>query len=282
MRKRPVILLALVALVATSAGFWGCSSDDPVTPPVDPNDYIKISLRAGARFNYDRWDLDSSNNKVETTKHSYSVDIRGNNGLVLGIYNDWFYRIGTDAVTAKKDTLFIRTENSTKDGTIYTQKLQVYGFTTKVINTIVDAIMKSFPVPTPVIPSATWENMAVFTDGTGAPSAVGTEWTIGTAEGSDITFLIMGFPVIVNVKCKGRLEAKKEMITVNSKQISTWKTSSTVTMSLMSSIYTIKMYTWFSGDPSGQIWVLQESAKISLLNNTLPFNGEKQELVSYY
>src|SRR5512133_2211742 len=110
MLKRMLLSLVLTALVATTAMFWGCSKDDnPSTPPVDPAKYIAISLRAGARFNYDRWDLDTSNNKVASSKRLYTVDIRGNNNLILGIYNDWFYRIGTDAVSLKKDTLFIRT-----------------------------------------------------------------------------------------------------------------------------------------------------------------------------
>jgi hypothetical protein len=280
MKKSWLFPVLFITMASSAFVFWGCSKDDDSTNPNSPDKYICISMKAGAMFTYNRWDLDTSNNKVASSLRNYVVNMKGNNGLILGIWNDWYYRIGTDGTTMKKDTLFIRTENATIGTTAYTKNLQVYGFLQNILKTVVTAITAKYPVTPPSLPGATWDNLAVYADNNGNPAEVGSTWNIGSANGIDLTFNI-GIPVVINVKCLGKLEAKNEAITVDSKSVNTWKTSATITMSLFTTTYTIKMYTWFSGDPSAQVKMIQESTVINILSNSLPFNGEQQELVSY-
>ena len=82
------------------------------------------------------------------------------------------------------------------------------------------------------------------------------------------------------MKFKGKFEAK-ENIAVGANTVKAWKSSVTVTIQILTNVYTIKLYTWFSDNPSGQIKILQESAKFALGPITIPVPGEVQELVSY-
>ncbi len=275
-------LLTAFAMLAVSLSFIGCSDDDKGTDPnADDANRLNVVLKAGSTFTYNRWDLDSTNKKIDASLRTYTSKITGNNGLLLGIYDDWYYRIGTDGATQKKDTLRIRVDQAVDGSKTYAKKIQVYGFQTQIMQMFVAMVAGQNPLVTaPTVPGPSWDVLATYADQSGSVLQPGYEWTIGNAAGTDLNFSLGGFPLPVNMKFKGKFEAK-ENIAVGANTVKAWKSSVTVTIQILTNVYTIKLYTWFSDNPSGQIKILQESAKFALGPITIPVPGEVQELVSY-
>ncbi|MFA6235048.1 MAG: hypothetical protein WC824_12820, partial [Bacteroidota bacterium] len=160
----PLFLAVLPLLVVLP----GCSDDDGT--PVDPNKgthQIDIRLHAGDQFVYDRWDLDQSQQKIESTKRKYDVEFNSGVGLI-GQYNDWFFRLGKDRSTNERDTLIIRTESRTRaNGTSYTQQIMAYGFMYQALQQFIALVMPLGDVGVPTIPAENWDVVANFygTDG---------------------------------------------------------------------------------------------------------------------
>lgn len=262
----------------------GCSDEDDTPTPPSTSGRMDIKLVPNSSFKYNRTDLDSTNTKIPGTTRDYNVSIKGNGGLLLGAFSDWFYRIGTDAGTNEKDTLRIRVSGGTSGSTTFSREIQAYGFRTEILNTMVALMTAAFPIQPPSIPGPEWDVIAMYYNQDGNAYDVGKEWTIGPELGTDLSFNIQGFPVTVNVKIKGKLETKDEKITVGTKQVNTWKSSLTVSTTVLGSPFgNIKVTMWFSDDPDGQIKVLQESGVFTLPFGlgSFPVPGEIQELVSY-
>jgi hypothetical protein len=278
----------MLVTVACLISFQGCSSDDDSSNNNNNNtsSRIYVDLKANTQFTFVRTSLDSANNKIASTAHNYVVDLKGNGGLYQGAYKDWFYRIGTDAVSMEKDTAYLRTNTGSASGASFTKEVMMYGFVNQVHQSLVDMIMTAFPIATPPnVAGPDWDIVAMYCDQNGSGYDVGKEWTVGSASGSDLNFVIASYPVPINVKIKGKLEAKDEIIKVGAKDVKTWKASMYVTISIANglSTATLKMTSWFSEDPDGPIKMLQESTSITIpfLNQKLPINGEVQELSSY-
>ena len=121
-------------------------------------------------------------------------------------------------------------------------------------------ISTQFGIPMPQIPGSVGDVIAKFYDDSGNALADGTEWTIGDVNGTELSFLITGIPVTINVKFKGKVESKTETFTVKNKVIKTWKESVTATVNILGTNNTIKLNFWYSDDPDGQIRFMQESA----------------------
>ncbi len=282
--RRIVTLLLAFSLPATFA-FTGCGEDDP---PIDPNagiQQVNIRMHAGDQFTYDRWDLDANNQKISTSKRAYDIEINKGVGLV-GQYSDWFFRIGRDRVSDKRDTLFIRTETVTRqsNGTSYTEEVMAYGFMYKALQSFIAEVMKLGNVGVPTIPAEQWNTIARYYDKSGNAVPIGTEWVIGPEDGVIMNFTIGTFPIPVTAKLKGRYEAREEKVQAGNKQVTTWKSSVTATFTALgSTVLQSKIYFWFSDDPAGQIRILQESGKATVTGvGAVDIPGETQELVSWF
>ncbi len=283
--RRIFTLLLAFALPATFT-FIGCSDDDTPTDPNAGIQQVNIRMHAGDQFSYDRWDLDANNQKIATSKRGYDIEIINGVGLV-GQYSDWFFRLGKDRVSNKRDTLFIRTETVTRtsNGSSYTEEVMAYGFGYKILQSFIAEVMKLGNVGVPTIPAAQWNTIARYYDKSGNAVPVGTEWTIGPEEGVIMNFTINGFPIPVTAKIKGTYAAREEKIQAGSKQLTTWKSTITATFTLQgTTLVETKAHLWFSDDPDGQIRILQESAKATfpVVNITVDIPGETQELLSWF
>lgn len=282
--RRIFTLLLAFALPATLT-FVGCSDDDTPTDPNAGIQQVNIRMHAGDQFTYDRWDLDANNQKIATSKRGYDIEINKGVGLV-GQYSDWFFRLGKDKVSNKRDTLFIRTETVTRqsNGTSYTEEVMAYGFGYQLLQSFIGEVMKFGNVGVPTIPAAQWNTIARYYDKSGNAVPVGTEWAIGPEDGVTMNFTVGSIPVNVNARIKGTYAAREEKIQAGNKQVTTWKSTITATFTIQGSpLLESKVHLWFSDDPDGQIRVIQESAKATLpVLGTVDIPGETQELVSWF
>ncbi len=274
-----MLLVSSIGVLSLS----GCSDEDT---PVDPNEglhQINIRLRAGDEFTYDRWPLDMNNDKVESLKHDYEINHKAGVGL-LGAYTDWFYRIGRDMITQKRDTLFIRTETITRDnGSNYTQDVMAFGFSHAILTDFIETVQMLGDVGHPAIPSQKWEEIAMYYDGSGNPRPVGYEWFLTSENGEQLNFNIGGTPVSVNAIIKAKYSAREEVINANNKEILTWKTTVTASFDIMNSLtMKVVLHIWFSDNPDAQIQVFQESSSVDIpFIGTLEAPGEIQLVKSW-
>ncbi|MCZ7557712.1 MAG: hypothetical protein M5R41_15040 [Bacteroidia bacterium] len=283
--RRIATLLLAFAMPATLT-FIGCSDDDTPTDPNAGIQQVNIRMHAGDQFTYDRWDLDANNQKIATSKRGYDIEINKGVGLV-GQYSDWFFRLGKDQQSQKRDTLFIRTETVTRqsNGSSYTEEVMAYGFGYKVLQSFIAEVMKLGNVGVPTIAAPQWNTIARYYDKSGNAIPVGSEWFIGPEDGVTMNFTINGFPIGVNAKIKGTYAAREEKIQAGNQQVTTWKSTITASFTLQGqTIVESKVHLWFSDDPDGQIRVLQESARatIPVVGITFDIPGETQELVSWF
>jgi hypothetical protein len=282
--RRIATLLLAFAMPATFT-FIGCSDDDTPTDPNAGIQQVNIRMHAGDQFTYDRWDLDPNNQKIESTKRAYDIEINKGVGLV-GQYSDWFFRLGRDRASGKRDTLYIRTETVTRqsNGTSYTEEVMAYGFSYQLLQAFIAEVMKLGNVTVPTIAAPQWNTIARYYDKSGNAVPVGTEWWIGPEEGVTMNFTVGTTVIPANAKIKGAYTAREEKISANNKQITTWKSSITATFSALgSTLVETKIHLWFSDDPDGQIRVLQESSTITIpILGTINVVGETQELVSWF
>lgn len=285
MMKRWLIPLVAVLALPSMLFVTGCSDDDD--NPNDPNkgyQQVYIKMHAGDQFTFDRYDLNEANQKVEESWSKYEIEFITGQGLV-GQYTDWFYRIGVDRGTNERDTLFIRTENITRnDGTAYTESVMAYGFMYYMLQEFIAQMMQLGDVGVPTIPAQQWDVVARYYDDDGSALDPGAEWTIGPEGGVTMNFTINGYPISVEAKLTGKLEAREEKVMAGGKEITTWKSSVTANINLLGSVnLDVKLLFWFSNDPSGQIKFIQESANTTIPIINMPFSipGETQELVSW-
>ena len=280
--KRKFYTFCLLACAAVLIP--ACSKDDNSNNNNNNNNgpVINIRLVAGSTYTYTRTDLDSANNKIAGTSRDYTVQIRAGSTFI-GAYNDWYYRYATDQQNNTKDTTYIRINTGSSNGVSFTKEVMLYGFSARIAKDFADLIHNNFGAPYPSIAGPQWEAIVKYHDDNGKGYDVGTQWTIGNVNGTEMSFLINGNSVTATLFITGKLEAKEEIITVNSKQIKTWKSSVTVDAKVLgSTLASIKTYLWFSDDPDAQIQIKKESTKI-----TIPFvgafnvPGEMQELKTY-
>ncbi len=266
MLKRTMHMVLFAAVVSALLWTDGCSKKD--NNPTQPTDHtVNIRLKTGTWL-YNRWDLDSSNVKIAASLRQYNIELRGNGGLYQGAYNDWFFRIGTDMKSGKQDTLLIRTDPNNSD-------LMVYAFQYTMLSKFIDMVMALVPgIDRPAIPQAQWDIIGSYT---GTPGQ--TTWAIGDPQGTPINFTFSGIPVTVIVTLTGKYETKEETIAVDTKTVTTWKTSVTVALDILGTRKIMHFYFWFSDNPSTQIKVIQESLVLALpFLGTQVVPGETQEL----
>lgn len=286
MKKLATFATLVIAAAVMFTALPSCSDDDTNNNNNNNNTTSKIyvQLKANAQYVFKRQDLDSNNVPMASTTRNYTVVLKGNGGLIQGAYNDWFYRIGTDAGTLEKDTLLVRTETGSASGTSFTRNVQVYGFANEVLKSFSDLVTSQFGGTPPNIPGETWDILAMYQDESGNAYDVGKEWIIGNPSGEQMSFNIGGFPITITVMIKGRLDSKTETLTMGSTTIKAWKTTVTITATLpLGSPIVITMSAWFSDNPDGQVKILQNSAKfvVPVTNMVIPIPGEIQELTSY-
>ncbi len=285
MMKRWLVPLLMVAAIPSLVFVTGCSDDDD--NPTDPNkgyEQVYIRLHAGDQFTYDMWDLDENNQKIASSKVKYEIEFNKGVGLV-GVYQDWFYRIGVNRDTNVRDTLFIRTENITRgDGSSYTESIMAYGFMYETLQQFIATVMNLGDVGVPTIPAQQWDIIARYYDDEGNALEPGATWTIGPEGGVSMNFTINGTPLSVSAEMTGKLEAREEKVMANGQELTTWKSSVTATFNLLGSVnLDVKLNFWFSSDPSTQVKFVMESANTTIPIINLPFNipGQTQELVSW-
>ena len=280
----PLVTASMLALMVVP--FAGCGDDDD--SPTDPNagiQQVDIRISPGDQFVYNRWDLDDNNQKIGSSRR-YEIEFARGVGLV-GQYTDWFYRLGVDRTTNKRDTLFIRTETVTRqsNGSSYTKEVMAYAFTYKLLQAFTAEVAKLGNVTVPTIPSPVWDVIAKYYDNNGTAIPVGTEWWLTPETGVNLNFAISGSPVPVNAKIKASYAAREEKFMAGSKEVKTWKSTITATFNLLGSVnLVVKMHVWFSDDPDTQVRILQESSKATIPIVNIDFNipGETQELVSWF
>ncbi len=274
--------LALVMMFAAA----GCGSDDPVTPPVGGETRIDMQFLVNSQFTYTRTTLDTTNQPVAGSQRQYIIELKGSGGTIIGAYDDWYRRVGTDMGTLAKDTLFIRTSPGSKEGTSFTKDVMVYGFVHKLHTAFIDQIVAAIPgVSRPDIPGPQWDIIAQYHAQDGSEIAAGSSWTLGNANGTQLNFTIPSFPtpITITVTTKGTLDARGVDMAVGSKTVKTWKSTVTATADLFAQKTDVKVSFWFSDNPSGQIKVEQQGTKfiVPLVNITFPLPGERQELQSW-
>ncbi len=275
--------LTAFALVAMF-GIAGCGGDDPVTPPVGGSTRIDMTFITNSQFTYTRTMLDTTNTAVPGSQSQYIIELKGSGGTIIGAYDDWYRRVGTDMTTMKKDTLFIRASPGAKEGTSFTKDVMVYGFVHKLLNTFIDQVQAAVPgVERPVIPGPQWDVIARYHEQDGAEVPAGSSWTLGEANGTQLNFIVGGFPLSITVTTKGTLDARGVDMAVGSKTVKTWKSTVTATASLLTQRNDVKISFWFSDNPSGQIKVEQQGTSfvVPIVNISLPLTGERQELQSW-
>jgi hypothetical protein len=285
--KKYLLFPTLLAVTALTILIYGCKKDDNGTGPNNSGGHqVNIQFHAGDQFVYNRWNLDSLNSKIASSKRGYRVDIKKGSSIIGG-YTDWFYRIGMDSATYQKDTLYIRTETRTKaDNSSFTKELQVYGFRTKLLKTFVAAIIAKVPTAVPPnIASETWDPIAKYFETDGTPVTVGTQWFLGPTDGEDLGFMISGYPVTIKATISCKYEAKDEPFTVGSNQILKWRNTinATFVATAFSLNIPVSMSFSFSDVPDGPIAVSQQSVQFPALVVIPAFYvpGEIQELVWY-
>ncbi len=252
-----------------------------------PDHLLYIKFHDGDQFVYNRWTLDSTtaSAKIGSSKRGYRIDIKKGSGYIGG-YTDWFYRIGMDSSTLRKDTLYMRTETGTKaDGSAFTKFVQIYGFRTKLLQSFVDALNAKYPgMGYSSIPYETWDIVAHYYDNAGNPIPIGTQWYLGDPNGTPLNFSISSFPVTVNATVQCAYDAKEEPFMVGAKQVLTWRSSVTADYSAsalgMNIVEPISFS--FSDDPDGEIITQQASSQFWLpLLGSFWVPGVIQELVWY-
>ena len=275
--------LLLVTGVLVTVFLPGCSKDDnPVTPNGGTRLYIQPVINS--EFTFDVSTLDSVNTPIGGSTYSYVVAFKSTNGaLVYGPYTDWIKRIGTAQNTGKKDTVYFRLSTGTQNNASFSKEVMTYGFCNYFLTKLSESISTQFGIPMPQIPGSVGDVIAKFYDDSGNALADGTEWTIGDVNGTELSFLITGIPVTINVKFKGKVESKTETFTVKNKVIKTWKESVTATVNILGTNNTIKLNFWYSDDPDGQIRFMQESAKFTVpfIGITFPLEGELDALTDF-
>jgi hypothetical protein len=284
----------LIALTSVSVlAFYGCSSDDSGTTPGGNNGVsnIYIEMKSNANFKYDNTALDSLNNPTSETWKYEAYTKKGS--FILGAYNDWFYRIGTDKRDDSKDTVYVRVNTGSASGASFTKDVQMYGFQYQIYSMFVAMIIGMNPAITPPsIPGQQWDVVAMYQDDAGKQYDLGKEWQIGSANGLDLGFSVTGFPVplSVNVKITGKLESKGETYTKGSINCKAWKSSVLVTLtsSLFKKPAVVKFSLWLSDNPDGIVKLQQESTVIELQDMLKPYLGsgftilgEKSESYEY-
>jgi hypothetical protein len=286
MNYRRIIPLFLAIALPFALLTTGCSDDDSQPDPNAGIQQVNIRMNAGDQFTYDRWDLDANNQKITESKRTYEIKINKGVGLV-GQYSDWFFRLGHDRGSGKRDTLFIRTETVTRerDGSSYTEDVMAYGFSYQLLQAFIAEVMKLGTVGVPTIPAPQWNTIARYYNKDGTAAAIGTQWNITPEDGVIMNFTINGSPIPVVAKITGRYDAREEKVMAGNKEVTTWKSSITATFTALgTSLLESKLYLWFSDDPDGQIRIMQESAQVTIpiVGLTLDIPGETQELISWF
>ncbi|NOY05794.1 MAG: hypothetical protein GXO82_04045 [Chlorobi bacterium] len=265
-------LLPLLGLVLGGLVLGGCGSDDGTNPPEEHK--VQLTFKNSARYTYDRYDLLEDNSKDVASKRDYVVEFRGSGGATVGAYTDWFYRIGTDGASGKKDTLFIRTDPVTSD-------VFIWGFTSSILKTLVDKIVMSFPVDQPPsIPSPKWDMIARFSEG------VGYTWDLPMDKDGNtqltLVFGIGGATVPVIASIKGAYVEKDLKVMVGGNELITYKVTNTISLNILGTMYEIVVTYAYADNPSALVTFTQESLTVNILNlQTFTIFGETQELKAY-
>jgi hypothetical protein len=282
MVTRKLYLLTALFAFAAVLTFSSCSSDDD-NGPTDPNaglHQLYIDFRPGDTFLYDRYELDENNQPVAATKHDYQVQMIKGTSSLAG-YDDWFNRLGRDMVSNEKDTMFVRAENITRsDGSAYTKELWVYGLRHQILQSFVQVMQENLGTNAPTIPSAEWDVVGKYYDGSGKALDVGTEWNLTPDEGDELNFNVGPTPIRIVAKIKAKYAAREEKMTVNDKEVKTWKTTVTGAFTLTSFNLTLDLvlHLWMSDDPDGPIKMVQES--MNLYMPPLPAVSEPGDMMT--
>jgi len=261
----------LTARASDAAG--NVSDPAVVTITVVDKDLLAMQLIPGTEFVYDRWDIDETNQILQTSKRTYTSKIIAGTGEDLKGKTDWVYNISLDAQTQKYDTLIFRLD---EDGNV-----MVYGFFAEIMRKFIEKAGATMDIGNPVLPEAEWEYVGKFNAQGGAALPVGTEWDITKPAGYDFSITVFGFPVNVNVVVKGIFENRGDVITVSGKDIPTWSSKITATVTIVGTTLDIVIRSWFSDDPDGMIRLRQDGALLDLGLTSFPVEGELRELVSY-
>lgn len=238
-------------------------------------DLLFMQLRSGARFVFDRWDLDENNQKDPTSKATYTTVISAGDGTLISGHTDWFRAISTDTRVSRKDTLIIRV-NELGD-------LQSYGFVTNIIRRFIRSAGNAIDPSGITLPAPTWDLVGRFNADATTPLPLGTGWDITQSNGISITFTPSGVPVpiTINIKIKAELAARGDVIPVGATSIRASRVRITATVAVLFNRSDIVIDVWFSDDPSGQVRLLQNHAELNLGLTTVPVPGDIQELVSF-
>lgn len=238
-------------------------------------DLLFMQFRSGARFVFDRWDLDENNQKDPTTKATYTTVISAGDGTLISGHADWFRAISTDSRVSRKDTLIIRV-NETGD-------LQSYGFVTNIIRRFIRSAGSAIDPSGITLPAPTWDVVGRFNVDASTPLPLGTGWDITQGNGISITFTPSGIPlpVTINIKIRGELFARGETFTAGAATIRASRVRITATVAVLFNRSDIVIDVWFSDDPSGQVRLEQKFAELNLGLTTVPVPGDIQELVSF-
>jgi hypothetical protein len=285
----------LILAIVAAGVIWvnGCSKDDSSNNGGNNNNgaSIYIVMKANALFRYNNIALDSLNN---TTGASWQYEAAFKKGsYILGAYNDWYFRIGTDKRDNSKDTVYVRVNTGSASGSSFTKEVQMYGFQYQIFRSFVEMITTLNPgITPPSIPGEQWDVVAMFHKDDGTSYDVGATWTIGNPNGLDLGFAVSGLPasLSVNVKMTGKLESKAETYQNGSINCKAWK--STVYVTLSSTLFkqpaVIKLSFWLSDNPAGIVKLVQESTTLEFADIIKPFigngfsmPGEKSESYEY-
>lgn len=274
--------LALVLMLAAA----GCKDDTPVTPPVGGDTRIDMQLAINSQFTYTRTLLDTTNQAVPGSAHPYIIELKGSGGTIIGAYDDWLRRVGTDGVSGQKDTLFIRTTPGSSGGTSFTRDVMVYGFVYKIHKSFIDAVVTAYPAITaPDIPGPRWDVIAMYHAADGSEVKPGSTWSLGDPNGTQLNFTIPGIPtpITITVTTTGKLDERGTEMMAGTNKIKTWKSTVTASAMLLAQQTDLKISFWFSDNPSGQIKTEQQGTKfiVPLANLTIPLPGDRQELQSW-
>lgn len=238
-------------------------------------DLLFMQLRSGARFVFDRWDLDENNQKDPTSKATYTTVVSAGGGTAIGAYTDWFRAVSTDTRVSRKDTLIIRV-NETGD-------LQSYGFITSILRRFIRNAGGAIDPSTVTLPAPTWDVVGRFNADATTPLPLGTGWDVTPSAGVSLTVTPNGLPlpVTINIKITGELFARGESFTAGGATIRASRVRLTATVAVLLNRSDIVIDVWFSDDPSGQVRLEQKFAELNLGLTTVPVPGDIQELVSF-
>ena len=268
MAIRRLYSLTTLAALAAVLVFGACSSDDD-NGPTDPNNglhQVYFDFRPGDTFVYDRYALDVNNQPIAESKHDYQIQMIKGTSSLAG-YDDWFNRLGRDLVSGKKDTMYIRAENITRqNGSSYSKELWAYGLRHQILKAFVEVMQKNLATNAPTIPSAEWDVIGKFYDGNGSPVNVGTEWYLSPSEGDELNFDTPYGPIRIVAKIKGTYATREEKMNANNKEILTWKSTISGNFQIVSFGISLNliMHVSMSDDPSGPIKIVQETMSLNL------------------